>query len=316
MKKTFRSKISVTIGQGIKNPTVCVAATADTVTTGNIPLGNYANGDEYICEVSEGTSYSFFVIGREDNGDVNLIADRNMTLDESGNTIPATTDNTGAPAWVSVEDYNNDAYPKVDAPCEADETHTCYNSGPVTALNRLDAVVANWDNLPLKNYETQEYTVVSNNAELGQQPGEWKYITDAGWPVYNKITRNTRARMLTVQEAVDNGCMFEYDETVDSVTTKHFLGTCPLYMINYAQFKDPAATYQNPDAEIAAKFEGYQAVSGVRGYWLSTANPGYGTNGHCGIGIHDNAVLNCTYTSRENYYGIRPVITLPTTYLG
>lgn len=61
---------------------ICVPVTEDTVTTGNIPKGNYEIGDEYICEVKPGVSYHFFVVGVE--GDkVNMIMDRNIVKEDS-----------------------------------------------------------------------------------------------------------------------------------------------------------------------------------------------------------------------------------------
>lgn len=279
---------------------VCIPTDKETVTTGNIPKGNYENGDEYICEVKNGVFYHFFIVSTNANGEVNLIADRNMT--EQG---PATPDNLGAPAWASVEDYYSGLYPKIEKECKADSSHTCYNAGPITALNQLDKVVSGWTNIPLKDYVTNEYAVVANDTSNGTEIGTWRYITDAGWPPYNSITRNTRARLLTVQEASDNGCMFEYDDAEG----KRFLGTCPLYMVNYTKFKDSNAT-------SGTKFNGKIKVDGVRGYWTSSSMVGYGSTGHCAIGIHDNAVLNCKYTSESGYYGIRPVITLTKKDLG
>ncbi len=64
----------------------------DAVTTGNVPSGNYAYGDEYICDPGDGVERRFYVLEDGDNttltkgttgsagpGEISLIMDRNFT---------------------------------------------------------------------------------------------------------------------------------------------------------------------------------------------------------------------------------------------
>lgn len=72
---------------------LCKAVT--TATTGNIPTGNYAYGDEYTCELGDNEEKTFFVL--ETNGDnVSLIMDRNIDSNgkgtTSGNTVAWSSD--------------------------------------------------------------------------------------------------------------------------------------------------------------------------------------------------------------------------------
>ena len=62
---------------------LCTAKT--TATTGNVPSGNYAYGDEYTCELGDNDAKTFFVL--ETNGDnVSLIMDRNIDSTGKGTT--------------------------------------------------------------------------------------------------------------------------------------------------------------------------------------------------------------------------------------
>ncbi len=74
---------------------LCTAKT--TATTGNVPSGNYAYGDEYTCELGDNDEKTFFVL--ETNGDnVSLIMDRNIALNGKGRTSDEV-------AWVTYKDY-------------------------------------------------------------------------------------------------------------------------------------------------------------------------------------------------------------------
>ena len=62
---------------------LCTAKT--TATTGNVPSGNYAYGDEYTCELGDNDAKTFFVL--ETNGDnVSLIMDKNIASNGKGTT--------------------------------------------------------------------------------------------------------------------------------------------------------------------------------------------------------------------------------------
>ena len=62
---------------------LCTAKTA--ATTGKVPSGNYAYGDEYTCELGDNDAKTFFVL--ETNGDnVSLIMDRNIDSNGKGTT--------------------------------------------------------------------------------------------------------------------------------------------------------------------------------------------------------------------------------------
>ena len=68
---------------------LCTAKT--TATTGNVPSGNYAYGDEYTCELGDNDEKTFFVL--ETNGDnVSLIMNKNIDSNGKGTTSGNTVD--------------------------------------------------------------------------------------------------------------------------------------------------------------------------------------------------------------------------------
>ncbi len=68
---------------------LCTAKT--TATTGKVPSGNYAYGDEYTCELGDNDAKTFFVL--ETNGDnVSLIMNKNIDSNGKGTTSGNTVD--------------------------------------------------------------------------------------------------------------------------------------------------------------------------------------------------------------------------------
>ena len=104
-----------------KGSTPQVLCTAKiTATTGNVPSGNYAYGDEYTCELGDNDAKTFFVL--ETNGDnVSLIMDKNIDSNGKGTT----TENTVA--W-----------------CKSGSDNSCAADG---ALEYLKTSTASWTNL-------------------------------------------------------------------------------------------------------------------------------------------------------------------------
>ena len=112
---------------------LCTAKT--TATTGNVPSGNYAYGDEYTCELGDNDAKTFFVL--ETNGDnVSLIMNKNIDSNGKGTTSGNTV------AWVTKEDY-----------LAAGGTSNDYGSfgnnkfGPITAEKALKKNTKTWTKL-------------------------------------------------------------------------------------------------------------------------------------------------------------------------
>lgn len=319
MSREFESKISVQVGQDIITSKLCQAATAETVTTGNIPTGEYNNGDEYICEVEDDVFYHFFVISRNDDS-VNLIMDRNIA---AGGT-PATSENLSQTAWCSKEDYDaintaetlNGTADIIDPNALNCTDGVCVEEGPITALRALYTSVSSWDNV-----SDNSYSMVVNRYATSSTLGEL-YIPDpnaqsnalqtAIWTPYTfnadyikNITQDVnkttlKARLMTVDEALANGCKYEINTTLSDGTiekTNVYPNSCPLYLANNLQHKEGFVT---GDKVVD--------INGIRGYWMLTG--GGASNGYL---IHDNGSINTKKTTQVGHSGIRPVITVALT---
>ena len=95
-KKTYEAKEK---GNTPQIEVLCTAKTA--ATTGNVPSGNYAYGDEYTCELGDNDAKTFFVL--ETNGDnVSLIMDKNIDSNGKGTTSGNTV------AWSEDGDNHKD----------------------------------------------------------------------------------------------------------------------------------------------------------------------------------------------------------------
>ena len=267
-----------------KNRVVCQAVTNDSKTTGNVPEGKYENGDEYLCEVKPGTTYHFFVISKEDTGEINLIMDRNIT----NKGTPVTGNDLGLVAWISQEDYlvaNTDG--TNTSTCN---NNTCIDEGAITLSNKIVEYVSSWTNIEERNYEK------AIDVYAGQTDGTVLNVNDQNEIlkayVFNKTSR---ARLMTVDEAIINGCKSQYDETNESgETVNHHTNTCPLYLSNHLEHKRGYVTGTNV----------VNSQLGIRGYWLLNGVVDAGWN------VHDNGCLNNRYATDTSYNGVRPVITI------
>ena len=115
--------------------TICTSVT--TATNGNVPQGNFAYGDEYICKLGDGDAKTFYVL--ETNGNnVSLIM--NANVDSSGKSITSTTPtDKGVVAWVSKEDYIAAGGTESDYGVNGNN-----NLGPVTLKSTLKTSTKGW----------------------------------------------------------------------------------------------------------------------------------------------------------------------------
>ena len=290
---------------------ICVRTDSNTVTTGNIPQGNYANGDEYICEVKKGVKYHFFVISKEGN-QVNLIMDRNIQT----NGTPATEDNLSQVAWCSREDYDAKNATESANPDGVDEYASSVNfcpksnnvmaeEGAITATNAVKLYTSSWDNLSNTTYQfsVSPYMVNPSNKEdlFVPNPAEQSNeLQTAIWTPYG-LDLTSKARLMTVAEAFANGCKAEVNEdrNGDGVIEKINVNSCPLYLSNYLSHGEK---FVSGDKVVD--------IANLKGYWLLNG-------GACmGFVIHNNGSINSKETTNSAHSGVRPVITLNKTDLG
>ena len=147
---------NVKMGALTQSP-ICTPVTNPTL--GYLPDGNYNPGDEYICDVGDGTPKTFFVV--ENSGDnVSLILNANVGSD--GNIVTASSTDKSKVAWVTQEDYIAAGGTNYD---NGNNT-----KGPITANKALRAYTLTWTNLSqtqitLPTYD-QLYAAGGNEEEM------------------------------------------------------------------------------------------------------------------------------------------------------
>ena len=174
-----------------------VCAPVTTATTGNVPKGNYALGDEYTCEVKEGTSYTFFVLSKEGNK-VNLIMDSNIR--EDGIPVKETNpseEQKGLIEWIKIEHFLELGGDQTDWNIDCDNCGD-NNYGPITSMRYLQELTKDW--------KTGKLIVSTFDDEL-----------ETTHKMAQTIISSTR--MPYFSEIVGAGCQEG--------------GSCPLWMTNY-----------------------------------------------------------------------------------
>ena len=178
---------------------VCEGVKEETKTTGNVPQGQYKPGDEYMCEVMDGTKYRFFVLSTQNElGEiiteatkdreiysVNLIMYSNINSD---GTLISEKD-LGIVKWINETDYLSSGGNQND--WNESKNLTIY--GPITAMNFLQEATMNWSNVNAIVVDT---------------------FTDNGGSTHNMKTYNTYARMPYYSEIADyngnNSYLYDY----------------------------------------------------------------------------------------------------------
>ena len=176
---------------GSETPTpICTAVKK--ATRGNVPKGEYANGDEYKCEVKRGVTYTFYVVGV--SGDkVSLIMDKNIT--EKGE--PA-SDNGYYTFWYAPSNTNA--------------------NGPVTAMTFLHEATKDWNYLEnlVMNYKDEGYNATTGGPDTTATKKTYGYKSITTTGNVTSIIRNDgnisatftnlKARLPMLVEMTNAGC--------------------------------------------------------------------------------------------------------------
>jgi len=152
------------------------------------------------------------------------------------------------------------------------------SSGPTNALSQIEAVTNNWSNVNSETYKMGE-TVFHKNAYTGCVSH-----TNCSNMVYQLDSKTVKARMITMQEAIQLGCSNIY-------------GSCPIWMNNYlSNCNSSYCTY--PDTNRNNNF----------GYWTMSALQN-DTNNVSAWHINNNGSLEY-HNVTDSSYGVRAVVTI------
>ena len=192
-----------------------------------------------------------------------------MTIQAQKNTINSTM-------WISPGDYateNTDG-----TSCRFD---SCNDEGPMTVLLALERATQGWTNVNEINYTIGTTSLSSKGAYTGCTA--YNSCTTNG---YTLSSRTAKARMITVQEAVNLGC---------TTTNK----SCPNWMNNYLYNSTSyGGTVSDSTTDLETGESNY-------GYWTMNVNPSY-TYSAWGVGYYGRVGYNSsTYST---YYGARAVV--------
>ena len=181
--------------------TYCI--TGEETTCQNIEISNsktYTPGTIIKYAVNDTEEYYFYVL--HDNG-------ATLTLLQRENIVESVP-------WISKKDY---VTANIDqTPCSYD---SCNDEGPLTVLNALEEKTNNWKYVKKIDYNPGTTQFTSNNYNNGCDI----YASDNSLVIcttnaYNISNRISRARLITMQEAMDVGC-------------RRSAGGCPIWMYNY-----------------------------------------------------------------------------------
>lgn len=262
---------------------VCHAVTK--TTSGNVPEGKFAPGDEYLCEVKDDTWYTFFVLSVEGEK-VNLIMDSNVKIDgtpiKSDDDISLETLTSWSTAWLARKDQKECAAAKecsdfVNFPSSVVELDNgikmqcpvygnCYTNSEYSSCNNYQKVFEDCSKA-CSTYEPSNGPVTAINF-LNKATFSWvnipklneKYTDQGGKNVYENFELTGRARLPKVKEIEP---LFE--EGFGHLGDNNIYATnkLPNWATNYLYPEKPSEKY--PEKKDR---EGRKTLLNVSAYWL------------------------------------------------
>ena len=224
----------------------------ESTTAGSCPAGTII-----IYKVNENEIVRFHVM--YDNG-------ATLTMQSQRNTIYNTQ-------WIDKADY---AIENTDG--TSCSYTACNDEGPITILEALESATAGWSNVKPQTY-TMGTTIFKTNAYTGCYPAD---TCDKN--IYTLPQRTAKARMITVQEALNLGC---------AENNKN----CPIWMYNYlTNSKSNGGTIDDSNNGPNG--------TGNTGYWMLN---GYTSYAYFAWYVYYDSYVHYYYLD-HNAFGARAVV--------
>ena len=248
-------------------------------------------GTKYSIAVNETATYNFYVLSVNDDDTINLIMDRNIcVVNDDGDPIDYANDpnnNYCRYAWFSSS--ANNSY------------------GPTTAMTAIYNATKKWTNIPAmimnytdENNEGTNYGYTSIITTNGITTITGKQGRTSAEQTIGTVQNPLRARLPMKSEVTSAGCNV-YQSNND-------YGSCPAWLVDDLKYRD-VTTWRGVDKYSTNNGNG---ISAINGYWLLSSSLGVSTSAHfvsyAGVVIDD-------YVTRDVYFGVRPVITVPSSML-
>ena len=174
--------------------------------------------------------------------------------------------------WINANDYKNTNINGTSC-----SSTSCNDEGPITLLNALEEETGTWKYVNEQTY-TMGTTIFKTNAYTGCTS------TTCTINSYTLLKKNSKARAITLQEAVDLGC------TAD-------LKSCPVWMYNYLRL---STNYDGTVNDTTTK----PGIYGNNGYWTMNTDSSSNVN-TWGIGYGGIIGTNYAYATD---IGVRAVV--------
>ena len=185
--------------------------------------------------------------------------------------------------------------------------------GPVTAMNYLYNATKNWINVPNMDLSGSSAYIDEGNYEYsGYGYGKIETISNG-----ISIMKKDKITEVTGNETQNPTILYDGNKLLKArlpkyaeiynVDDKHcqYIAKCPSWLVEYLS---PYSTFYSESNHI----------SGIEGYWLMSSTPKYHNRArrlaYYGC-VDDDGYSNGGSNSTSNFYGIRPVITVPKSYL-
>ena len=233
-------------------------------------------GDKYTYKVNDTDTFNFYVLSFNDDNTVNLIMDRNICED---GTVNYTEDNNYCRyAWHAGDESNN-------------------NYGPDTAMTYLYNGTKGWTNVSdmIMNYNDE-----SNYNRAGY--GYKGIYTDIETKITTIVTKNEIDNTLLGNNKEPLKARLPKGSELSSCTAT--AGSCPVFLVENLKYYNVS----NDKYSINNNSEPYQKIDG---YWLIQSH--INSTEYARKIYYRGSVVSQAAASTT--YGIRPVITVPKSYL-
>ena len=232
-------------------------------------------GDKYTYKVNDIDTFNFYVLSFNEDDTVNLIMDRNICND--GTTNYTNLNNYCRYAWYAEE--NNNTY------------------GPVTAMQELYEGTKDWTNV-----STMKLNYIDESNDIVEEKGYTSLkISDGVAAIVGKPT--TKVIIIGTSLKPIKARLPKYSE-VNGVNCTGSAGSCPVWLMENIK-------YYNVSKDKYSMNNNSEVYQNINGYWLISSTIGYSNRAY--VINYYGYVQGDSQTKSNN--GIRPVITVPKSYL-
>ena len=246
-------------------------------------------GDKYSYQVNNNDTFNFYVLSFNNDDTVNLIMDRNICEDGTDN-------------YTSDYDDNQCRY------CTRYWGVIYNTNGPTSIMSLLYSGTKNWINVPNMNVF---YDDKKENEDIGVawENGYTKLeIIDGVGTITKKD--GTKTEILLDNNKTIKARLPKLSEMISSNVGCHLMissndwGSCPVWIVENLRYENVA----NDKYSINKENDYRSPIYNIQGYWLLTSSS---SSLKYARAVSKEGVISGGESGFNNYYGARPVITVP-----